>query len=45
MIKLIAWIFISITLFITIDAQCTNKFDGRPVNAAGDWNSISPWLV
>jgi len=42
MIKLIVSTLISLALFNTINA-CTNKFEGKPVNAAGDWNPISPW--
>ena len=28
-----------------VNSVCTNKFNGRPVTAAGDFNSIAQWFV
>ena len=45
MIKLLLSALVSVFLFSSIDAACVNKFNGRPIVAAGDWNSISPWYI
>ncbi len=44
MIKLIISTLISFLIFNSIDA-CVNRFDGRTVVAAGDWNTPAPWYL
>ncbi len=38
-------LIINVLLLINSVFGCTNKFNGRPVTAAGDFNSIAQWLI